>query len=48
LLNAAPTQDLEAALQAEGVSFGICSATPEMAEGVAAFVAKRPAAFNKT
>lgn len=48
LINAAPTCDLENQLQAEGVSFGICSATAEMAEGVAAFVAKRPADFNKT
>lgn len=48
LISAAPTRDLETHLQAEGVSFGACSATAEMAEGVAAFVAKRPAQFNKT
>jgi 2-(1,2-epoxy-1,2-dihydrophenyl)acetyl-CoA isomerase len=48
LISAAPTRDLETHLQAEGVSFGACAATAEMAEGVAAFVAKRPAEFNKT
>jgi len=48
LISAAPTRDLETHLQAEGVSFAICSSTAEMAEGVAAFVAKRPAEFNKT
>lgn len=48
LISAAPTRDLETHLQAEGVSFGACAATAEMAEGVAAFVAKRPAEFKKT
>jgi 2-(1,2-epoxy-1,2-dihydrophenyl)acetyl-CoA isomerase len=34
-------------LQAEAVSFGQCSATADFAEGIAAFVDKRPPRFGR-
>ncbi|MGB3864261.1 MAG: enoyl-CoA hydratase-related protein [Xanthobacteraceae bacterium] len=45
LLNAAGSRDLEAQLQAEGVSFSLCSSGEEMAEGVRAFIEKRSPVF---
>lgn len=46
LLTQSLSRDLEAQLQAEGVSFGTCAATADMVEGVNAFLAKRPPVFN--
>ncbi len=46
LLSQSLSRDLEAQLQAEGVSFGTCAATADMAEGVEAFLGKRPPVFN--
>jgi len=37
---------LEKGLQFEATLFGLCSATEDMKEGVAAFLGKRPASFN--
>ena len=34
-------------LDAEAVSFGACSATTDFAEGITAFLEKRPAEFGK-
>jgi 2-(1,2-epoxy-1,2-dihydrophenyl)acetyl-CoA isomerase len=33
-------------LQAEAISFGQCTATPDFAEGISAFIEKRPARFG--
>jgi 2-(1,2-epoxy-1,2-dihydrophenyl)acetyl-CoA isomerase len=41
LLSSALSHDLETHLQAEGVSFGVCSATSDMVKGVEGFVGKR-------
>ncbi len=46
LLSKALSHDLETHLQAEGVSFGSCAATADMAEGVNAFLGKRPPVFT--
>jgi 2-(1,2-epoxy-1,2-dihydrophenyl)acetyl-CoA isomerase len=46
LLSSAMTDSLEAHLQAEGVSFGICSATSDMVKGVAGFIEKRRPVFD--
>jgi len=46
LLSKALSHDLESHLQAEGLSFASCAATADMAEGVNAFLGKRPAIFT--
>lgn len=46
LLSASLDRGLESQLQAEAVSFSLCSAHDEMAEGVRAFIEKRPADFK--
>lgn len=46
LLTQSLSNDLEAHLQAEAVSFGACAASDEMAEGVSAFVEKREPRFD--
>ncbi len=45
LLSASGGRDLESQLQAEAVSFSLCSDSDEMAEGVKAFIEKRPPDF---
>ena len=47
LLNQSIGATLETQLQAEAERFAACAATPDFAEGVAAFLAKRPARFAK-
>jgi 2-(1,2-epoxy-1,2-dihydrophenyl)acetyl-CoA isomerase len=46
LLSASFDRGLESQLQAEALSFSLCSAHEEMAEGVRAFIEKRPADFK--
>jgi 2-(1,2-epoxy-1,2-dihydrophenyl)acetyl-CoA isomerase len=46
LVRCALTQSLSEQLQAEAVSFGQCTADPDFAEGIGAFLGKRPAAFG--
>ncbi len=46
LLNQSTLASLETQLQAEAENFAACAATPDFAEGVAAFLAKRPAQFG--
>jgi len=45
LLNQSAGATLETQLQAEAENFAACAATPDFAEGVAAFIGKRPAQF---
>ncbi len=45
LLNLSADAALETQLQAEAENFAACAATPDFAEGVAAFIGKRPAKF---
>ena len=45
LLRDSLTRDLPAQLQAEAQAFLACAKTPDFSEGVAAFLAKRPAQF---
>ncbi len=45
LLNQSADAALETQLQAEAENFAACAATPDFAEGVAAFIGKRPAKF---
>ena len=47
LINTSLERTLSEQLQAEATSFGACAATADFAEGVAAFLAKRPARFGK-
>jgi 2-(1,2-epoxy-1,2-dihydrophenyl)acetyl-CoA isomerase len=47
LLNQSGGVALPTQLQAETEHFAACAATPDFAEGVAAFIGKRPAAFGK-
>jgi 2-(1,2-epoxy-1,2-dihydrophenyl)acetyl-CoA isomerase len=46
LLNTSLEHTLSQQLQAEATSFGACAASPDFAEGVGAFLAKRPARFG--
>ncbi len=46
LVHSALTQSLSEQLQAEAVCFGQCTADPDFAEGIGAFLGKRPAAFG--
>lgn len=46
LLRDSLTRDLPAQLQAEAQAFLACAKTPDFSEGVAAFLAKRPAQFT--
>jgi 2-(1,2-epoxy-1,2-dihydrophenyl)acetyl-CoA isomerase len=46
LLHQSGSVTIETQLQAEAENFARCAATPDFAEGVAAFVAKRPAKFS--
>jgi 2-(1,2-epoxy-1,2-dihydrophenyl)acetyl-CoA isomerase len=46
LLNQSGSATIETQLQAEAESFAHCAATADFAEGVAAFVGKRPANFS--
>ena len=46
LMNRAFETDLQSQLDAEIAAFGACAAEPDFAEGVAAFVEKRPARFT--
>jgi 2-(1,2-epoxy-1,2-dihydrophenyl)acetyl-CoA isomerase len=46
LLNQSGGSTIETQLQAEAENFAACAATPDFAEGVAAFIAKRPAQFG--
>jgi len=41
-------RSLSEQLDAEAVSFGACAATPDFAEGITAFLEKRPAQFGRT
>jgi 2-(1,2-epoxy-1,2-dihydrophenyl)acetyl-CoA isomerase len=41
-------RSLSEQLDAEAVSFGACAATPDFAEGITAFLEKRPARFGRT
>jgi 2-(1,2-epoxy-1,2-dihydrophenyl)acetyl-CoA isomerase len=47
LVRSALTRSLSEQLQAEAVSFGQCAADPDFAEGIDAFLGKRPATFGK-
>jgi 2-(1,2-epoxy-1,2-dihydrophenyl)acetyl-CoA isomerase len=47
LLRESPGRTLSEQLDAEAVSFGACSATTDFAEGITAFLEKRPAEFGK-
>lgn len=47
LLNSSHLATLDMQLQAEAEAFGRCSATPEFAEGVLAFIEKRTPAFRR-
>ena len=47
LLRGSLQQSLSGQLQAEAVSFGQCTASDDFAEGIGAFLAKRPADFHK-
>jgi len=47
LLRDSLAHSLSEQLAAEAVSFGACSATPDFAEGIAAFFEKRPARFSE-
>jgi 2-(1,2-epoxy-1,2-dihydrophenyl)acetyl-CoA isomerase len=46
LVNASMSQPLAAQLAAEATSFGACAATGDFAEGIAAFLGKRPPRFG--
>jgi 2-(1,2-epoxy-1,2-dihydrophenyl)acetyl-CoA isomerase len=46
LLNGSPGAALETQLQAELEAFARCASTPDFAEGVAAFIERRPAKFS--
>jgi len=46
LLNQSATATIETQLQAEAESFAACAATSDFAEGVAAFLGKRPPHFG--
>jgi 2-(1,2-epoxy-1,2-dihydrophenyl)acetyl-CoA isomerase len=46
LIHQSGSVTIETQLQAEAESFAQCAATPDFAEGVAAFVGKRPAKFS--
>ncbi len=46
LIHQSGSVTIETQLQAEAESFAQCAATPDFAEGVAAFVGKRPANFS--
>jgi 2-(1,2-epoxy-1,2-dihydrophenyl)acetyl-CoA isomerase len=48
LMRESLARSLSEQLAAEAVSFGACAATPDFAEGIAAFFAKRPARFGGT
>ena len=48
LLRDSPTRTLSEQLQAEAVSFGQCTATADFAEGITAFIEKRPARFGQS
>jgi len=47
LLRESPGRTLSEQLDAEAVSFGACSAATDFAEGITAFLEKRPAEFGK-
>jgi len=47
LMRESLSRSLSAQLDAEAVSFGACSATGDFAEGITAFLEKRPAVFAK-
>lgn len=46
LLQRSSTSTLSEQLQAEALSFGQCTATPDFVEGIEAFLAKRPPRFG--
>lgn len=46
LLNQSWSQTLTAQLEAEAISFGACAASRDFAEGIQAFIAKRPPRFG--
>ena len=46
LLRDSLNRDLPSQLQAEAQAFLACAKTPDFSEGVAAFLAKRPAQFT--
>jgi len=48
LLRGSSQRSFSEQLQAEAVSFGQCTASDDFAEGVGAFLAKRPADFHRT
>jgi 2-(1,2-epoxy-1,2-dihydrophenyl)acetyl-CoA isomerase len=48
LVNTSLERTLSQQLQAEAASFGECASTPDFAEGVSAFLAKRPARFGRS
>jgi 2-(1,2-epoxy-1,2-dihydrophenyl)acetyl-CoA isomerase len=48
LVRSALSLSLSEQLQAEAVSFGQCTADPDFAEGIGAFLGKRPASFGRT
>jgi len=48
LMNQSLHNTLERQLQLEAECFAACAATPDFVEGVGAFMAKRPAQFNRT
>ena len=47
LVRDSPSRSLSEQLQAEAVSFGQCTATADFAEGITAFIEKRPARFGQ-
>jgi 2-(1,2-epoxy-1,2-dihydrophenyl)acetyl-CoA isomerase len=47
LMRESLSHSLSEQLAAEAVSFGACAATPDFAEGIAAFLEKRPARFGR-
>ena len=48
LLRDSLAQTLSEQLQAEAISFGQCTATADFAEGIMAFIEKRPARFGQS
>lgn len=46
LINESLSRSLSGQLDAEALSFGACSATPDFVEGIGAFLAKRPPRFD--